>query len=223
MGVVMWNGLEETRSHCHVHHKNWTGEDEEEWKVSLGKLFNGSCGSITFLYPEHLDNSASFPSPHEFSVSALWCQAPPGLPLAEEISCWPIKTDGRGPSLFWEYIYREARRLVGLSCYNMAEVTEEPQEPSSDSEIETRSLTQESPSVKGRNWKISCDLDDHEKEKVRLPSSYASSSSPTQSFPLAGPKPLLSPHLFSPSPPSHPLSQHQCLSVSSCFPTRLGK
>ncbi|XP_020936229.1 uncharacterized protein LOC110257823 [Sus scrofa] len=49
----------------------------------------------------------------------------------------------------------------------MAEVTEEPQEPSSDSEIETRSLTQESPSVKGRNWKISCDLDDHEKEKVR--------------------------------------------------------
>lgn len=111
MGVVMWNGLEETRSHCHVHHKNWTGEDEEEWKVSLGKLFNGSCGSITFLYPEHLDNSASFPSPHEFSVSALWCQAPPGLPLAEEISCWPIKTDGRGPSLFWEYIYREARRL----------------------------------------------------------------------------------------------------------------
>uniref|UniRef100_A0A8D1H4E9 Uncharacterized protein n=1 Tax=Sus scrofa TaxID=9823 RepID=A0A8D1H4E9_PIG len=66
----------------------------------------------------------------------------------------------------------------------MAEVTEEPQEPSSDSEIETRSLTQESPSVKGRNWKISCDLDDHEKEKVRLPSSYASSLSPTQSFPL---------------------------------------
>lgn len=50
----------------------------------------------------------------------------------------------------------------------MAEVTEKPQEPSSDSEIHTRSSQQQTPSVKGkRKRKAPFQLQDYESEKIR--------------------------------------------------------
>lgn len=122
---------------------------------------------------------------------ALWWHVTPALPLAELISRWPIKAKGCGSLLSSKAIYREVRNPgVGHCCYNMAEITEAVEESSSYPEAETSDPKEQTLSIEERE-KTPCQLKDKEMEKVRLPYSCTSSSSPS----IPHPRPLSCPCL----------------------------
>lgn len=159
--------------------------------------------------------------PWLFTQGALWRQATAGLPLAGGISYWPIKAKGRGSSLSWQAIYRAVRRPgVRRCCYNMAEVTDEVEGSDLDADAET-----EVPAVV-ESESTPCQSEGKESEKVRLPYSCTSSSSPS----IPHPRPLSCPYLaqnpslvctYSFKVPLpiyfHPLPQNQCLSGLTLF------
>ena len=145
------------------------------------------------------------PPPWIFKSGALWYQAMPGLWLVGRISCWPIKVDASGSSLSWEGIHREARSLgVGHCVFTMANLIEEVKEEEPGIETDSVNLEQQASIAKQRKRKMSDQSKGLDSEKVRLPYSCSSSSSPT--LPLSGTKHLLNAHPFSQSPPSHPPS-----------------
>ena len=105
----------------------------------------------------------------------------------------------------WEGIHREARSLgVGHCVFTMANLIEEVKEEEPGIETDSVNLEQQASIAKQRKRKMSDQSKGLDSEKVRLPYSCSSSSSPT--LPLSGTKPLLNAHPFSQSPPSHPPS-----------------
>ena len=86
----------------------------------------------------------------------------------------------------------------------MADLIEEVKEEESEIEIHSVSLEQLASIAKQRKRKMSDQSKGLDSEKVRLPYSCSSSSSPT--LPLSSTKPLLNAPPFSQSPPSHPPS-----------------
>ena len=110
---------------------------------------NGYGGSTLFLKPEHLDSSASCPSPMDVKGGALWCQAMSGLPLAGGISCWPMKAVAlHCPGKV--YIERPGCLGVGYCCYNMGDLTEEVKEEESEIEIDSVNLEEQTSSARVR-------------------------------------------------------------------------
>ena len=112
------------------------------------------------------------------------------------------QTDSCGSPLSCDGIYRDARRLGGgHRCYNMADLIKEVKEEETEIEIDAFNLQQQASSANEGKRKNTDQSDGLDSQKVRLPYSCSSSSSPT--VPLSGTKPLRNAHRFSQSPPSH--------------------
>ena len=93
------------------------------------------------------------------------------------------QTDSCGSSLSWK-VYKEARRLgVGHSCYKMGGIFGKVKEREPEIDIYDISFEEEASTSKERKTNNSDQSNGLDREKVRLPYSCSSSSSPTQDSP----------------------------------------
>ena len=94
------------------------------------------------------------------------------------------QTDSCGSPLSCDGIYRDARRLGGgHRCYNMADLIKEVKEEETEIEIDAFNLQQQASSANEGKRKNTDQSDGLDSQKVRLPCSCSSSSSPTQDSP----------------------------------------
>lgn len=94
------------------------------------------------------------------------------------------QTDSCGSPLSCDGIYRDARRLGGgHRCYNMADLIKEVKEEETEIEIDAFNLQQQASSANEGKRKNTDQSDGLDSQKVRLPYSCSSSSSPTRDSP----------------------------------------
>ena len=152
------------------------------WKVKLGRLFNGCGESTPFLKPEHLDSFA--PSPVDVPKWCFVMSKMSGLPLAGEISCWPIKWTVVALHCPGKvYIETPGALVEATVATNMADLIKEVKEEETEIEIDTLNLRQQASSANQRKRKNTEKSDGSDSQKVRLPYSCSSSSSPTRDSP----------------------------------------
>ena len=123
------------------------------------------------------------PRPHGCSQAALCDVSSVRATIGWRNFLLTNQTDSCGSSLSWK-VYKEARRLgVGHSCYKMGGIFGKVKEREPEIDIYDISFEEEASTSKERKTNNSDQSNGLDREKVRLPYSCSSSSSPTRDSP----------------------------------------